>query len=226
MTTRFESSPVHSGKAAELSARFSFASEMDSGVPSDSVVLPPKRKRGRPRKSIPLDVLEAARTTKREKKREATPSHATKTLASLASPSSSCKKIVAKNDFFDDEYFELDGYGGEPPFYEDELSTLDEFERLSSSIVHETASGKRRATSVIRKRLDEPSGTPKPAAVPRKKKAARRRYIDPSTCERDYTADEIEFMNALSEYKRNSGRMFPTCSEILEVLRELGYEKR
>ena len=51
----------------------------------------------------------------------------------------------------------------------------------------------------------------------------RRRQIDPTTCERDYTNDEIEFMQALDAYKRTSGRMFPTCSEVLEVLRGLGY---
>ena len=32
-------------------------------------------------------------------------------------------------------------------------------------------------------------------------------------------------MSALDDYKRKSGRMFPTCSEILEVIRELGYVK-
>jgi hypothetical protein len=32
-------------------------------------------------------------------------------------------------------------------------------------------------------------------------------------------------MNALEEYKRASGRMFPTCSEVLEVIRKLGYQK-
>lgn len=53
----------------------------------------------------------------------------------------------------------------------------------------------------------------------------RRRQIDPTTCERDYTADEIEFMQAMDAYKRKSGRMFPTCSEVLEVIRSLGYEK-
>lgn len=70
-----------------------------------------------------------------------------------------------------------------------------------------------------------------PVAVERRKlerrvKVTRRRQIDPTTCERDYTADEIEFMTALDQYKRTSGRMFPTCSEILEVVRKLGYEKR
>jgi hypothetical protein len=56
-----------------------------------------------------------------------------------------------------------------------------------------------------------------------RRKVARRRQIDPTTCERDYTSDEIEFMQALDAYKRANGRMFPTCSEILEVIRNLGY---
>ncbi len=57
----------------------------------------------------------------------------------------------------------------------------------------------------------------------RREKVARRRQIDPTTCERDYTGEEIEFMQAMDAYKRANGRMFPTCSEILEVIRALGY---
>jgi hypothetical protein len=60
----------------------------------------------------------------------------------------------------------------------------------------------------------------------RRVKVNRRRQIDPTTCERDYTDDEVQFMSALEQYKRTSGRMFPTCSEILEVLRGLGYGKQ
>ena len=56
-------------------------------------------------------------------------------------------------------------------------------------------------------------------------KDGRRRNIDPTTCERDYSYDEVEFMQALDDYKRKSKRMFPTCSEILEVLHTLGYTK-
>lgn len=59
----------------------------------------------------------------------------------------------------------------------------------------------------------------------RRKKTPRRRQIDPTTCERDYSPEEVEFMNAFDEYKRSSGRMFPTCSEILEVIKSLGYVK-
>ena len=60
-------------------------------------------------------------------------------------------------------------------------------------------------------------------SLPRKR--GRRRKIDPTTCERDYSAEEREFMMAYEAYKRSSGRNFPTCSEILEVIRDLGYRK-
>ncbi|MEM6655844.1 MAG: hypothetical protein AAF596_08590 [Planctomycetota bacterium] len=69
--------------------------------------------------------------------------------------------------------------------------------------------------------VDAADGAAKPL-TPRKK-VSRRRQIDPTTCERDYTDQEVEFMNALDDYKRSSGRMFPTCSEVLEVIRSLGY---
>lgn len=66
-----------------------------------------------------------------------------------------------------------------------------------------------------------------PVAVERRgterRKVQRRRQIDPTTCERDYSGDEIEFMQAMDAYKRANGRMFPTCSEILEVIRAMGY---
>ncbi len=58
-----------------------------------------------------------------------------------------------------------------------------------------------------------------------RRKGHRRRQIDPTTCEREYSDPEIEFMQALDEYKRLSGRMFPTCSEILEVLHKMGYRQ-
>jgi hypothetical protein len=55
--------------------------------------------------------------------------------------------------------------------------------------------------------------------------SGRRRFVDPTTCEREYSEAETEFMMAMNEYKRRSGRMFPTWSEVLEVLRDLGYQK-
>ncbi|MFO0907474.1 MAG: hypothetical protein U0794_03795 [Isosphaeraceae bacterium] len=55
--------------------------------------------------------------------------------------------------------------------------------------------------------------------------SGRRRFVDPTTCERDYSVAEMEFMQAMHEYKQRSGRMFPTWSEVLEVLKNLGYAK-
>ena len=53
----------------------------------------------------------------------------------------------------------------------------------------------------------------------------RRKQIDPTTCERDYGLEEVAFMKAMDDYKRKSGRQFPTWSEVLEVLHALGYRK-
>ncbi|WP_417732701.1 hypothetical protein [Rosistilla oblonga] len=73
------------------------------------------------------------------------------------------------------------------------------------------------------RRTDADQVVAEAAAKPAQRKKQRRRQIDPTTCERDYSDKEIEFMHALDEYKRNAGRMFPTCSEVLEVIRGLGY---
>jgi hypothetical protein len=53
----------------------------------------------------------------------------------------------------------------------------------------------------------------------------RRRFVDPTACEADYAAAVEEFWQAMEKYKRRNGRMFPTWSEVLEVLQGLGYEK-
>ncbi len=82
------------------------------------------------------------------------------------------------------------------------------------------AMGERRQTGEQTESLpaDEKRGTDR-------RKVERRRQIDPTTCERDYSGDEVEFMRAIDDYKRRSGRQFPTWSEVLEVLRDLGYRK-
>ncbi len=53
----------------------------------------------------------------------------------------------------------------------------------------------------------------------------RRRQVDPTTCELDYTGEEVEFMRTMDVYKRLSGRQFPTWTEVLEVLHSMGYRK-
>jgi hypothetical protein len=74
-----------------------------------------------------------------------------------------------------------------------------------------------------RRKVNVPVAVERRTATTERRKVQRRRQIDPTTCERDYSSEEIEFMHALDAYKRSSGRMFPTCSEILEVIRGLGY---
>jgi len=70
-----------------------------------------------------------------------------------------------------------------------------------------------------------PEGMVEQRVSSRRTKVERRRQIDPTTCERDYTDQEIEFMKAMDEYKRRSGRQFPTWSEVLEVVRNIGYRQ-
>jgi len=59
----------------------------------------------------------------------------------------------------------------------------------------------------------------------RRHQGERRRQVDPTTCERDYNDEEIIFMKAMDQYKRDNRRPFPTWSEVLEVLYSLGYRK-
>lgn len=42
----------------------------------------------------------------------------------------------------------------------------------------------------------------------------------------DLEAETLEFINAINRFKEASGRPFPTWSEVLGILRDLGYEKR
>lgn len=76
-----------------------------------------------------------------------------------------------------------------------------------------------------RQRTDEKFAGEERRTSERRNKVERRRQIDPTTCERDYSAAEIEFMRAMDDYKRRSGRQFPTWSEVLEVVRDLGYRQ-
>ncbi|MDR1479653.1 MAG: hypothetical protein LBJ00_12005 [Planctomycetaceae bacterium] len=117
------------------------------------------------------------------------------------------KQLTKRNT----HYSATDSPVNETPFASDELATFDEFESISRQ-----NNSKPYSQNLVKKQSELRSTPPK----------KRRRQIDPTTCERDYSSDEVEFMNALDEYKRSSGRMFPTCSEILEVLKNLGYGKK
>lgn len=97
----------------------------------------------------------------------------------------------------------------------------------TSQLVTDRRTGERRAAGAsVTTAMNSAGGTAPGGVVrERREKVERRRQIDPTTCERDYSQDEVDFMNAMNDYKRRSGRQFPTWSEVLEVLRAMGYRK-
>jgi hypothetical protein len=99
-----------------------------------------------------------------------------------------------------------------------ELDAAGELPACDRRAVNRRLGGDRRIGAAVAYTGDERRAAPR-------RKVERRRHIDPTTCERDYTNDEIEFMRAMDEYKRKSGRQFPTWSEVLEVVRSLGYAR-
>jgi hypothetical protein len=58
--------------------------------------------------------------------------------------------------------------------------------------------------------------------TPERRKAVRRKR---SMNQYDLEADTLEFINAINAFKAQVGRPFPTWSEVLKILRDLGYEK-
>ena len=74
----------------------------------------------------------------------------------------------------------------------------------------------------------DPAATQEPTAAPqaeRRAKKDRRRRIDPTTFEKQYTPDEMEFMNAMQRFKESSGKSFPSHGEVIKVAVALGYRR-
>jgi hypothetical protein len=94
----------------------------------------------------------------------------------------------------------------------------------SDFVVTDRRGGDRRQRSERRQR-DIPVAVDRRSGSDRRQQGERRRMVDPTTCEKDYSDDEMEFMKAMDQYKRANRRPFPTWSEVLEVLRALGYRK-
>src|SRR5829696_10356025 len=90
--------------------------------------------------------------------------------------------------------------------------------------VTERRDNDRRARPDRRKR-QIPVAVERRSGSDRRNLGERRRQVDPTTCEKDYSDEEIIFMKAMDQYKRSNRRPFPTWSEVLEVLRSLGYRK-
>jgi hypothetical protein len=91
-------------------------------------------------------------------------------------------------------------------------------------VVTDRRGGDRRSHGDRRKR-SIPVVVERRSGSERRQQGERRRQVDPTTCEKDYSDEEILFMKAMDQYKRANRRPFPTWSEVLEVLRALGYRK-
>jgi hypothetical protein len=110
---------------------------------------------------------------------------------------------------------------------EETNSTPREFD--FSAYPHNTLFHERRTVRDRRGRGQAPA-EPKPPAAPaaqseRRTKKERRRRIDPTTFEKQYTEEEMEFMNAMQRFKESSGKSFPTYGEVLKVAISLGYRR-
>ncbi|MHC4737679.1 MAG: hypothetical protein ACYS9Y_02115 [Planctomycetota bacterium] len=76
--------------------------------------------------------------------------------------------------------------------------------------------GKERRKDVVDRRL----------GLDRRRGPGRRRSDDRKAAEEGHLSDEqFEFLMAIDEYKRKNAKHFPTWTEVLEVIRALGYRK-
>ncbi len=83
---------------------------------------------------------------------------------------------------------------------------------------HERRTGKER-------RHQPPKVEGDAAPKERRVKRERRRRIDPTTFEKQYTDEELEFMNAMQRFKVLSGKTFPSYAEVLDIAYALGYRR-
>jgi hypothetical protein len=85
----------------------------------------------------------------------------------------------------------------------------------------------RRAGGDRRDTREAPSaGVYKPMpAIDRRDRKERRRRVDPTTFDKQYTPDELEFMTDMQRFKDQSGKQFPSHRDVLLVLIALGYRK-
>jgi hypothetical protein len=82
--------------------------------------------------------------------------------------------------------------------------------------LREQRAGKDRRQNVVDRRL----------GLDRRRGPGRRRTDDRKSAEEGEMSDEqFEFLMAIDEYKRKNTRPFPTWTEVLEVIKTLGYRK-
>lgn len=82
--------------------------------------------------------------------------------------------------------------------------------------------GQDRRESVVDRRL----GLNKHLGLDRRRGPGRRRTDDRKSAEEGHMSDEqFQFLMAIDEYKKKNNRPFPTWTEVLEVIKALGYRK-
>ena len=89
------------------------------------------------------------------------------------------------------------------------------------SVFHERRTGRERRHD------DAPKAAPEAEDKPRERRAKkeRRKRIDPTTFEKQYTEEELEFMTAMQKFKESSHKQFPSYGEVLKVAVRLGYRR-
>ncbi len=99
-----------------------------------------------------------------------------------------------------------------------ESSPVFDFEAYPpDTFFHERREGKDRRDKKALAATDKPPQ--------RRTRPERRRKIDPTTFEKQYSPDELEFMNAMQQFKTRTGKAFPTYGEVLQVALQLGYSR-
>lgn len=63
------------------------------------------------------------------------------------------------------------------------------------------------------------------AASRAKRTAVHDSSTNPATSDREYGADEMEWLNAVQAFKTQTGRQFLTLCDLLGILKGLGYSK-
>jgi len=107
-----------------------------------------------------------------------------------------------------------------------ERAVVIEDETETTAVDETDEAAERRAKSKDRRKREVPVAVERRSGKDRRAMLGeRRRQVDPTTCEKEYSDDEISFMKAMEQYKRSNRRPFPTWSEVLEVIRALGYRK-
>lgn len=86
------------------------------------------------------------------------------------------------------------------------------------SCFHDRRSGRPR-------RRDSSGAHPATPPVERRSRRERRRRVDPTTFEKQYSDEELEFMNAMQRFKVLSGKTFPSYGDVLDIAYALGYRR-